>query len=265
MTLANMVAKTPAGQEQSSQFRGFPIKIEIFEGPLDLLLHLVRKQDVEITEVQIARITEDYLGALQAMAQVNIDLAGEFVVVAANLLWLKSRELLPRQEALSGDEEELLEEEFIDTEAELRRRLEEYRAYKEAATLLADSQQMRQRVFLRALSQDDEFGSGYVPLADVSLFDMVSALQEMLERTKEPTPQIVRPPNLTVSDCIEDVVMRLRAAPGWSCNFADLVDVPTTRVVIILVFLATLELIRRRTVRVSHGEAVRQIVVSLVE
>jgi len=260
-----MVAKPEVGQDQSQLFRGFPVKIEIFEGPLDLLLHLVRRQEVEIAEVRVSEITVEYLRYLGALAEINTDLAGEFLVMAANLLWLKSRMLLPRQQTTSEEEEELLEEEFINSEEELRRRLEDYRAYKEAAGILAESREMRQRVFLRSLSDGDEMTSGFVPMADVSLFDMVSALQEMLERTKEPPRQVIRPPEITVGDCIEDVLMRLRSNDRRACNFADLVELPTTRVMVVLVFLATLELIRRRQIRVSRGTEARQIVISLAD
>lgn len=247
---------------QVSLFTGFPVKIEIFEGPLDLLLHLVRRQEVAIAEVPLAAITEEYLRYLDTMAAVNIEPAGEFLVVAANLLWLKSRELLPRRD--DEQEAEMVEEEFMQSEEELRRRLEEYRAYKEAAGLLNESRRMRGRVFLRSLSADDEIGSGYVPLADVSLFDMMAAVQEMLARAKEPPPAIVRTPEITIADCIREIVLRLRAAPDCACSFADLVDMPTTRIMIVLTFLATLELIRRRQVRVSHGPEARQIMVALV-
>lgn len=258
-----MTGKTKGGAEQADTFRGYPVKIEIFEGPLDLLLHLVRREEVEVAEVQIAAITEAYLRHIEALAEVSVDVAGEFLVMAANLMWIKSRALLPRNKEIHEQEEEFLEEEFVQSEEDLRRRLEEYRAYKEAASLLAESREMRQRVFLRSLSDEDEIGSGYVPMGEVSLFDMISALQEMLERTKEPAPQVVRPPEITVSDCIEDIVLRLRATETRSCRFTELIDFPTTRVMVVMVFLATLELIRRRQIAVSLAGDARQIVVSL--
>jgi segregation and condensation protein A len=245
-------------------YTGFPVKIEIFEGPLDLLLHLVRRQELEIAEVSIAAVTDEYLRYLQTMAEISIDVAAEFLIMAANLMWLKSRALLPRQEE-TVEEEEPAEEDLVRGEQELQERLQEYRAYKEAAALLAESKDLRQRVFLRPLTEDDEIGSGYVPLADVSLFDMVAALQEMLERTKETPTSVVRPPEITVADCIEDILMRLHATEERSCNFVDLVEMPTTRVVIILVFLATLELIRRRQIRVAHGSVAHEIRVTLLD
>lgn len=245
-------------------YTGFPVKIEIFEGPLDLLLHLVRRQELEIAEVSIAAVTDEYLRYLQTMAEISIDVAAEFLIMAANLMWLKSRALLPRQEE-TVEEEEPAEEDLVRGEQELQERLQEYRAYKEAAALLAESKDLRQRVFLRPLTEDDEIGSGYVPLADVSLFDMVAALQEMLERTKETPTSVVRPPEITVADCIEDILMRLHATEERSCSFVDLVEMPTTRVVIILVFLATLELIRRRQIRVAHGSVAHEIRVTLLD
>jgi segregation and condensation protein A len=257
-----MVATIQPTTDIAGTFSGFPVRIEVFEGPLDLLLHLVRRQEVEIAEVEIAAITDEYLRYLDTMAVISIDLAGDFLVMAANLLWLKSRALLPRHEELA---EEIAEEEFAQTEEALKERLEEYRSYKEAAVLLAESRDLRKRVFLRALSGEDEIGSGYVPLADVSLFDMVAAIQEMIERTKDAPVGVVRPAEITVADCIEGIVLRLQTAPERRCSFTELFDFPTTRVMIVMVFLAVLELIRRRRIRVSHGMHALEIVVGLAE
>jgi len=118
---------------------------------------------------------------------------------------------------------------------------------------------------VRALTDDDEIGSGYVPLAEVSLFDMLAAVQEMLERTREAPPAVVRPPEVTIPDCIEDILLRLQAAPGRQCRFVDLVDMPTTRIMVVMVFLAALELIRRRNVRVATGGEARQVIISLLD
>ena len=254
----------PKKQQEATEptYSGFPVKIEIFEGPLDLLLHLIRKQEVGIEEVQVSQITEEYLRTLEAMSALNIDLASDFLVMAANLIWLKSRALLPRKDV--SQQEDLEEAEFAETEEELKQRIEEYRAYKEAATLLAESRSLRKKVFLRPLSQEDDIGPGFVPLSDVSLFDMIAALQVMLERTREAPPQIIRPAEVTVADCIADVSMRLRAASERRCNFIDLVDFPTTRIMVVLIFLATLELIRRREIRVFQGPGMNEIVVELM-
>lgn len=260
-----MAAAHNPGPEQMQLFSGFPVRLEVFEGPLDLLLHLVRRQEVEIAEVRIAAITDEYLRTLEAMTAINMEVAGEFVVMAANLLWLKSRELLPRQEDPAAEALGAEEEEFIETEEELKRRLEEYRAYKEAAGLLAEAKELRQRVFLRSLSDEDDFGSGLLPLADVSVFDMLEALQEMLERTRETPPAVVVAPELTIPDCIDDILLRLHAAPQRRCRFVDLVDLPTTRLLVVMVFLATLELIRRRRIQVSTGPEVRELWVRLAE
>lgn len=256
-----MVATADLKLKQAELFDGYRVQIEIYEGPLDLLLHLVRRQAVEIADVEIACITDHYLRYLQTLAQINTQLAGDFLVMAARLLLLKSRALLPRQQQ---DDEDPELQETIDPERELQRRLAEYRRYKEAASLLAESRQMRQRVFLRAMGDNEQMGTGYVPLEDVCLFDMVSALQEMLKRAQEPRPDLASPPETTVRDCIEDILLRLRAAPNHQCRFLELVDLPAPRLIIIMVFLATLELIRRRRIRVRHGPRARELVVSLV-
>jgi segregation and condensation protein A len=258
-----MVSTAQTEKDQAQAFTGFPVKIEIFEGPLDLLLHLVRRQEVEIAEVQVSSITDDYLRYLETLQAVNVDLASDFIVLAANLMWLKSRVLLPRREQPEQTQQD--EEDLFASEEELREKLEEYKAYREAANLLAESQKMRQRVFLRPLSGDDDIGSGFVPIADVSLFDMVAALEEMLARTRETPPAIVRTPEITVADCIDSVLLRLQGVGERSCNFVDLVEAPVSRTMVVLIFLAVLELIRRRRVNVSHGTEARQLVVSLLE
>lgn len=262
-TTKPLASSTDTAQDDAGRFTGYPVSVEIFEGPLDLLLHLVRRREVEVSEVRVSAITDDYLRYLETMSVINVELAGEFLVMAANLIWLKSRVLLPRDDA--PEQEEMVEEEFVQTEEALRQRLEEYRSYKEASKLLAEAHEMRQKVFLRPILEGEEIGAGYVPLEDVSLFDMVAALQEMLERTRELPPAIVRTPELTVGDCIEEVLLRLRGAPQCQCGFVDLIELPTTRVVVVLIFLAVLELIRRRRIRISHGEEAPQLVVSLAD
>lgn len=241
-------------------FDGHRVELQIYEGPVDLLLHLVRREAVEIADVAVAEITDDYLKYLQTLAQVNTQLAGDFIVMAARLLLLKSRALLPRE---PQDADEAEEEEHIDPERQLQQRLAEYRQYKQAASLLSESRQMRKRVFLRSTSESEEIGTGYVPLQDVSVFDMVSALQEMLKRSQQPQPQLATPREITTGDCIDDILLRLEASSDSQCRFTELIDLPASKLRIIMVFLATLELIRRRRIRIRHGADARELIVYL--
>jgi len=234
---------------QFERFRGYPVKIEIFEGPLDLLLHLVRREEVEASEVDIVRITDQFLRYLRTMQQINIDVASVFIVMAATLLLMKSRALLPREEPL--DDEEIEEE---DPAVELARRLAEYRTYKEAAEILAEAQEARKQIYLRPLTADDAVGAGVVPLEDVSVFDMVAAVHEMLRRAQEPPPHAVEREEITVGERITQLVGEFRTRRRREVFFDELVPDGSTRVFIVVTFLAVLEMIRRGELRVFQEQ-----------
>ena len=249
----------PLAEAQLSLFGGFPVRLEIFEGPLDLLLHLVRREEVEIAEVSLAAITGQYLAYLRTMEELNIQVAADFVVLAATLLLIKSRSLLPVNP--SGDSEE--ETDLApDPEAELHRRLQEYRVYREAAELLEESRRERQRIFLRG-TEGGEIGTGFVNLEEVSVFDMIAAVQEMLARARSEPPARMRRPLLNVADRIDEILMQL-AAEKRAVHFTELVLMPATRLFVIVTFLAILELIRRQRVRVRQTTPLRDFAVELV-
>ncbi len=229
------------------QFSGYPVRIEIFEGPLDLLLHLVQREEVEAAEVDLVHITNRFLAYLRTMAQINIHVAGEFVETAASLLLLKSRALLPREEP--PDDEVIAEETTV---VELARRLAEYRTYKEAATILAEAQEARKQIYLRPLKGDEAIGAGVVPLQDVSIFDIVSAVQDMLDRVKEPPPHLMVRDEISVGDRIDQLRAQLRCSAQRRIWFDELVHDGATRVYIVVTFLAVLEMIRRGELLVSQ-------------
>lgn len=251
---------THGERTQLAIFDGFPVSIEIFEGPLDLLLHLVKREEVDVAEVSIASITSQYLGYLRTMEELNIQLAAEFVVMASSLMLIKSRWLLPINPA--GEvEEEVVEEEVEDPEVQLHRRLQEYKIYREAAELLEESHRERSRIFLRS-SDEAEIGTGFVTLEDVSVFDMIAAVQEMLLRAKPDPPARMRRPVITVAERIDDILMQLTAEQR-PLHFSELFVLPTTRLFIIVTFLAILELVRRRRVHIRQTRPLRDFAVEL--
>ncbi len=235
---------------QFERFSGYPVRIEIFEGPLDLLLHLVRREEVEAYEVDIVRITDQFLQYLRTMQQINIEVASSFIVMAATLLLMKSRALLPREEP--AEEEGLTEEE--EPAVELARRLAEYRTYKEAAEILAQAQEARKQIYLRPLTADEAVGVGVVPLEDVSVFDMVAAVHDMLRRAKEPPPHTVEREEITVGERISQLTSQLRLRGSRELYFDELVPDGSTRVFIVVTFLAVLEMIRRGDLRVFQDQ-----------
>lgn len=255
-------AKQAGEQPQLALFSGFPVSIEIFEGPLDLLLHLVRREEVDVAEISIAAITGQYLEYLHTMEELNIHYSADFVVMASSLMLFKSRWLLPINPA--GEvEEEVVEEAVEDSEAQLHRRLQEYRLYRDAAEMLEESHRLRSRIFLRS-GDEAEVGTGFVNLEDVSVFDMIAAVHEMLLRAKPEPPARMRRPALTVAERIDDILLQLTAEKR-PLAFSELIVMPATRLFIIVTFLAILELVRRRRVRISQSRPRRDFAVELAK
>jgi len=238
---------------QLELFSGPRVTISLFEGPLDLLLHLVRRQEVDIYELRIAEITGEYLRMLGAMADLNIEVSGEFLVLASTLCLLKSRLLLPATEADVDEEGE--DEEEVDPQQALTQRLAEYRIFKEAAEALEDARQLRQKIYLRAENVDPDLQSGPIMLEDVSVFDLVSIFQDLLSRASEAPVMEVPRETVTVRDRLHHIAALLREAEDGRLTFYELVTFPTTRMIIVMTFLAVLELIRRARIVVSQDQA----------
>ena len=239
---------------EETTYTGHPVRIECFSGPLDLLLHLARRSELDLADIPLAEITDQFLAYLRTMAEINIEVSGEFLVTAAALSYLKSKTLLPPEP--EAEEEALVEE---DLAVALQRRLAEYHIYKEAAQHLDEARQARERIFLRPGAEETGVESGYVTLTDVTLFDMVGAVNDLLKRAvPDPVGRVTLPP-LTVPDRIEEILLRLQTE-GEEFSFAALIPEPATRTQIIITFLAILELMRRGLLEarqeVARGEIV---------
>lgn len=221
----------------------YKVKLDIFEGPLDLLLYLIRKNEVDIYDIPIAIITEQYLEYLDLMTVLNLDIAGEYLVMAATLTKIKSKMLLPPIE--DGDEEE--EE---DPRAELMEHLLEYQHYKEVAFQLKSRELLEKDIFTRI--QVDEQGAGDDSdggIIEVSLFDLVDALRKVIEKKDLPGNLIeVNVERISVKDKMFEIVMHLKEKQ--EIIFQSIFDALTTRYEIIVTFLAVLELIKLRAVKV---------------
>jgi segregation and condensation protein A len=215
----------------------YKVKLEIFEGPLDLLLYLVKRDEIDVYDISIERITRQYLEYLQAFKELNIDVAGEFVVMAANLIYLKSRSLLPADQ--QPPDEEADED---DPRWDLIRQLIEYKKFKEAAHARELEQE---RIFIR---QSDGGIDAPLRLAEVGIFQLIHAFQNVIKRveSREDLREIFGE-RFTVSEKI-DVILQ-RVANGASVRFSDLFGEIVSRVEIVVTFLALLELIRLNQVR----------------
>jgi len=225
----------------------YKVKLEVFEGPLDLLLYLIKRDEVDIYDISIERITKQYLSYLDAFQVLNIELAGEFIVMAANLLYIKSRTLLPVEQQMA---EEDAEED--DPRWELIRQLIEYKKFKEAASLMRDQEAMQENLFARVPVTPDLAPSENLLVDEVGIFDLIHAFQKILKRL-EKKPEDLREifaENFTVSDKI-DHVLRLTSS-GVPIRFEELVADAAGRTEIVVTFLAMLELIRLKQLRVRQ-------------
>jgi segregation and condensation protein A len=220
------------------------VQLEIFEGPLDLLLHLIKKNEVSVTDIPIAAITEQYLATLELMESLSLDVAGEFLVMAATLIHIKSRELLP-----AGDEEPD-EEEGVDPRAELVRRLLEYQRYKEAAAELEQREVLTRDVFVRATRPVEE--SGPREFREVSVFELLGALKRVIDRLPKDIVHEVTLEKITVREKMTLLLERLRSESRivFEALFAEV----KSRMEIIVTFLAMLELVKVRAIRVFQDE-----------
>ena len=223
----------------------YEVKLESFTGPLDLLLHLIRKHELDISDIPIALITKQYLEYLHVMKELNLSFAGEFLVMAATLLHIKSRMLLPQED---GPQEG--EDEGDDPRQELVRRLVEYQQFKEVAGRLSDQERLWKQMFHRESPPLQPVRD--VLSDEVQVFDLLDALQEVLARTDAQSFLDVTPDTVTVQDRLNGIIERLEETPVMT--FAALFDGAANRVMVIVSFLALLELVRMKLVRIYQGD-----------
>jgi segregation and condensation protein A len=219
----------------------YTVRLEMFEGPLDLLLHLIRKNEISITDIPIALITEQYLDYLKLMKELNLDGAGEYLLMASTLLHIKSKMLLP-----TSPEEE--EEGGEDPRAELVRRLLEYQTYKEAATELERRPLLDRDVFIRTVPLETEEPEQEEKI-DVNLFELLEAFRRVLERAKPEIFHEVMLEQITVEERIQDILSLLQRE-NRSVAFYRLFPEQASRKVIVVTLLAILELVKMKLVRV---------------
>ncbi len=222
----------------------YKVKLEIFEGPLDLLLYLIRKNELDIYDISIITITQQYLEYLDLMKALNLEIAGEFLVMAATLMHIKSRSLLPNQE----DENDV--EQGPDPLEELRRQLLEYQKFKDAAHALKDHEILEKDVFTRSYFEERNLKTGdTAEISDISLFDLLNALKTILKKAGNSEAFMeVTAEQISVKDRINWIldILKTRKSLTFEALFADMQN----KVEIVSTFLALLELIRLQAVQV---------------
>ena len=220
----------------------YKVKLEVFEGPLDLLLYLVKQDEIDIYDISIERITKQYLTYLEAFRMLDLDVAGEFLVMAANLIYWKSRSLLPV--AVQPPEDDADEE---DPRWDLIRQLIEYKKFKDAATHLQQRELYQENLIARA-PETPEFDSPLLT-SEVGIFDLINAFQKILKRLdKQEDLREIFEENFSVSDKIS-LIQRV-VARGSAILFTELFITAASRTEVVVTFLALLELIRMKRLRV---------------
>ncbi len=238
---------------QAAPQTGYTIKLPAFEGPLDLLLHLIREHKVDIYDIPIAEVTDQYLRYLQLMESLDLNIAGEFFVMAATLLEIKSRLLLPIER--SDDEDE----EGIDPRAELVERLLEYERFKYAAESLKDFEADRRHVYWRVADELSGYDAPVIPL-NMEAMDLIFALQHMLEEVGEGKEEVtsLQRQKISLRMKMSEIWRHIKSHPD-GVSFRALFAAPPTRVDVVITFLAVLELLRLRKIRLQQKKALGEI------
>ena len=235
----------------------YKVQLDVFEGPLDLLLYLIKRDEIDIHDIPIERITTQYMQYLDLMRMLDLNFAGEFLVMAASLMMIKSRMLLPVEDREDLDEEE------DDPRWDLVRQLVEYKKFKDAASHLEDLERLQENVFAR---EGEGIELGPEPeqsLQDVSIFDLISAFNTALSRVKKDELREIFSDRYTVAEKIDELMEGLRTKKELS--FSALVGSMRSRYEMVCTFLAILELIRLKQVRATQREHFGDILIVQVE
>jgi segregation and condensation protein A len=232
----------------------YRVKLEVFEGPLDLLLYLIKKEEVDIYDIPIETITNQYMEYLSLMQLLNLEVAGEFLVMAATLMYIKSRMLLPADQQVTDSEEEGGD----DPRWELIRQLVEYKKFKDAALQLSQREEEQSNVFARHGDAGIELDASKAPLAEVNIFDLINAFSDVLKKAsaRDDFHEITEE-KFTVSDKIEEILYTLR--DRMEMLFSEVFGQASSRTEIVVTFLALLELIRLKRLKVRQDQAFGEI------
>ena len=223
----------------------YAVKLPSFEGPLDLLLHLIKKNELNICDISIAEITHQYLDTLDLIKSLNLSLAGEFLVMAATLIQIKSKMLLPVNEVEEEEEED-------DPRADLVRRLLDYQRFKEAGEGLGERESIWRDLYGRSPSLRKDGAPDEINLGDLNIFELMDSLRKIVERAPERKGLEIIVEELSVHDRMGVILDSLEGQE--TVVFMSLFEKVWTRFSIIVTFLALLELVRMKRVRVIQGE-----------
>ena len=236
----------------------YKVKFEVFEGPLDLLLYLIKKEEVDIYEVNLTRLATQFIEYIETMRMLDLEIAGEFLVMAATLMYIKSRELLPVDQQVQVEDED----EGEDPRWELIRQLVEYKKFKDAAARLQVLEGQQENIFPRLPGKLEFESDQPAPKPEVSIFDLLNAVNAVLQRISRQREDLrdIYEDKWTVSEKIEHV-LRL-VAERTTLKFSDLFEGATSRSEVVCTFLALLELMRLKQLACSQPEPFGEIEVT---
>jgi len=215
----------------------YKVRLDIFEGPLDLLLHLIRTQEIEISDIPIARITDQYLEYLQMMRDLSINVAGEFLLMAATLIYIKSRMLLPAEPVVDGEEIE-------DPRQDLVQQLLEHERFKNAAQLLYQRETVELSVWGRG---ENEFAVDEQEMVSANVFDLVKAFHVIVERYQDQIVLEVRRENVTLEGKLQEIRRLLMVRKDF--YFSMFFEQKLSKIHLVVTILALLELVKRQEIR----------------
>jgi segregation and condensation protein A len=232
----------------------YKVKFEVFEGPLDLLLYLIKKEEVDIYEVNLTSLATQFIEYIETMRLLDLEIAGEFLVMASTLMYIKSRELLPVEQQVQVEGEE----DGDDPRWELIRQLVEYKKFKDAAASLQVLEARQEDIFPRMPGKLEFESEAAAPRADVSIFDLVNAVNSVLKRfTKREDLRDIFEDKWSVSEKIEFLMKTL--SEQLRVKFSALFEGVTSRSEVVVTFLALLELIRLKQLTAVQSEAFGEI------
>jgi segregation and condensation protein A len=242
-------------KEGFDELMQYSVKLHSFEGPLDLLLHLIQKNDLDLYDIPVKEITEQYMIYIHAMQVLHLDIASEYLVMASTLLHMKSQLLLPVEENIDDDEFAEYEE---DTREDLMLRLIEYKKYKEAAGELKDRELARSDLFTKPMTDltpllDDDEEAEQVNI-NVSIYDMLQAFQKMTKRKKknEPVYSKIHREEIPIEHMMSRVLSKIQASGGKS-RFSDLFNDDEQQEHLVVTFLALLELMKSNAIKCEQA------------
>ena len=240
----------------------YKVKFEVFEGPMDLLLYLVKREEVDIYEVNLTKIAREFIEYVDLMREFDIEIAGEFLVMASTLMYIKSKELLPVDQQVAAEDED----EGEDPRWELIRKLVEYKKFKDAAGKLETMEAEQEEVYpRRPAKQEFEVPEDRGPRVEVSLFDLINAVNDVIKRveSRQTGSEEIFDEQFTVAEKIAAIRERIDGAAGFT--FTELFAGAASRNEVVATFLAMLEMIRLRQIKITQAENFGEIQISCGE